>query len=61
MYWAQAYVHLMRKSGDKWIVVCIGGDTEYRLNGVVMNHPGYQRTEDIRAVTCPACKKAVSK
>lgn len=35
-------------------VACMPGMTEFHLTP---HHPNYQRSNDPRAVTCPACKR----
>lgn len=35
-------------------IACMPNMTEFHATGY---HPNYQRTNDPRAVTCPACKK----
>ena len=38
-----------------WRIACMPNMTEFHQT---MYHPNYQRTDDYRAVTCPACKKS---
>ncbi len=53
----QILVHFTYKLGNKDLVACIDNKTEYKINGTTFNHPGYHLSGDIRAVTCPVCKK----
>jgi len=39
----------------QWRIACMPNMTEFHLTPY---HPNYQRTDDARAVTCPACKKS---
>ena len=42
------------QSPTEWRIACMPKMTEFHLTPF---HPNYQRTDDPRAVTCPACKK----
>lgn len=53
----QTLIHLTYDGTSTNVVACIGEGTQYRVNGAVLSHPGYQLTGDPRAVTCPACRK----
>ncbi len=51
------FVHptLSRSDEQQWRIACMPNMTEFHSTPY---HPNYQRTDDARAVTCPACKKA---
>ena len=38
-----------------WRIACMPNMTEFHATPY---HPNYQRTDDVRAVSCPACKAA---
>lgn len=38
----------------QWRIACMPNMTEFHATPY---HPNYQRSNDVRAVTCPACKK----
>jgi hypothetical protein len=42
-------------SGDPERIACMPNMTEF---GQTMYHPSYMRSNDPRAVTCPACKRS---
>lgn len=41
----------------QWRIACMPNMTEFHETPY---HPHYQRTDDIRAVTCPACKNSLA-
>lgn len=44
------------KPGLEWRIACMPNMTEFHQTPY---HPNYQRTDEVRAVTCPACKMSV--
>ena len=42
--------------GGSWRLACIPNVTEFHKT---QHHENYQRTNDTRATTCPACKRTV--
>lgn len=47
-------VHLVVPVNGAWRIACMPGLADLHQTAGQQN---YQRTDDIRAVTCPACKK----
>ncbi len=41
--------------GKEWRIACMPGMVEFHQTNY---HPNYHRSNDVRAVTCPACKKS---
>lgn len=50
-------VHFTHLAGDEWRIACMPSMTEFHSTP---HHPNYQRSDDVRAVTCPACKKSTT-
>ena len=40
-----------------WCIACMPNMREFHRT---LYHPSYQRSNDVRAVTCPACKKTTT-
>lgn len=49
------FTYLPTENGDDWRIACMPNMTEF---GCTQHHPNYQRTNDVRATTCPWCKEA---
>jgi hypothetical protein len=47
-------VHFTHQVGAEWRIACMPGMVEFHQTKF---HPNYMRTNDARAVTCPACKQ----
>ena len=47
-------IHFVFSSGSEWRIACMPNMTEFHKTDY---HPHYQRTDDPRAATCPACKR----
>lgn len=50
------YTHYVGGLGNGWQIACMPSLKELNSNDAL--HPNYQRTNDKRAVTCPACKRS---
>lgn len=50
---AVTLIHLVRRVGEDWRIECMPNMVELHAT---QYHPHYQRTDDVRAATCPACK-----
>lgn len=49
------FVYATDPSGGDWRIACMPNMREFHQTEY---HPAYQRTNDVRAVSCPACKKS---
>lgn len=50
------FVHIGEtSSANDWRIACMPGMTEFHATA---HHTNYPRSDDVRAVTCPACKKS---
>ena len=47
-------IHLVVLTEAGWRIACMPNMTEFHSTSY---HPNYQRTDEVRAVTCPTCKK----
>jgi hypothetical protein len=43
--------------GGVWLIACMPNITDFRTTS---HHPNYLRSDDPRAVTCPACKNTTT-
>lgn len=54
-------LHFVREvstsTGTEWRITCMPHMTEFHQTAY---HPNYPRSDDPRAVTCPACKKTAA-
>ena len=50
-------IHLTVLVDGTWCLACM---PRLRDLHATPGHPNYQRTDDVRAVTCPACKRAAN-
>lgn len=50
-------IHYTHAVGGNWRIACMPNMVEFH---VTLYHPNYQRSDDVRAVSCPACKKTAA-
>lgn len=48
-------IHFTYNVNGEWRIACMPNMTEFHQTSY---HPNYQRSNELRAVTCPACKKS---
>ncbi len=48
-------IHFTHDLNGEWRIACMPGMVEFHRTPY---HPAYARSNDVRAVTCPQCKKS---